>query len=232
LYGIVNQPNYNAIDQDLTVLMGDFQTTMAAAAIFNGPLKLRLISQSYYSRGDPFAVLDGMPNDLNFALFLTDIGCDDPNVHVIARSGRYCVSEGLGRYVMLMASPDRSYVSSSGLSGPEAFGRWSDGDKVLWRFVVSPNWNGTNVKFKIDPIKTSESDCRKYGIVVNNRKQELRSSCQREEILVEVPKSDCKNIVCTIQFDLPDAIVPKEHFGGTDSRKLSLAFHSIEVGPK
>jgi len=126
---------------------------------------------------------------------------------------------------------DVSAVALEGLSVPEAFGRWTDGQQARFSCRVPDDMAGkiNGVRIVLARGFAPEGSRQKARISVNNATfRDIEIGTRQQEYLLKIdPESVGKML--EVVFDIPGARSPKELGMGEDGRRLGLGLKKIDL---
>jgi hypothetical protein len=205
----------------------DFTATMIAAAFVNQKL-LSLLSPSYYSveRAEDYSKLS---RD-NILVVNDGTGYNSENLTMLGES--FCVIHGAPRlaeeYSIKFNKLLPSILRTAGLSGPENWGRWSDGHKVVLDLPVNMEWNGVELEIKGAPYLPPGSKNQRMAFSVHGNKVKELFVASESEIVIHLSRAMFGDGRVELIIDLPDAVSPST-VGATDPRVLGFGFHTLDV---
>jgi hypothetical protein len=121
-----------------------------------------------------------------------------------------------------------SYILNvSGLSYQEAWATWSDGPTVEFRFGRALP-RSFDIKLRVGSAFGSNRD---LPIKVRTGGRELSFIADKEPTVITLKFRETI-LATTLTFDIPKPESPAENGSGADTRKLGIAFVSLEVLPK
>lgn len=126
-----------------------------------------------------------------------------------------------------MSDPVLPDVSTTNLSIPEAWGRWTDGSPVQFKFT-----HGLPKNFRL--IITSRGafgpiSGKTIDVMVAESKQSFIASQERQTISLEF--SNIARNVDTIFIGIPNPQSPKAMALSEDERKLGIGLVTVEIAP-
>jgi phosphoglycerol transferase len=128
-----------------------------------------------------------------------------------------------GRRLHQFSQPEDGSVRSSGLSGLEAWGRWSDGPQVTLRLATPlPR----KLLLRIDAAAFGPNVGRDFMLQVGAQKLPLRLG---EQHSLQELRFDTNGAASTIHITVPAPTAPQEIGAGPDPRKLGISLYSLEV---
>lgn len=115
---------------------------------------------------------------------------------------------------------------AEGMSHAEAFGRWTDGDKVRFHFVAA-------LPRKLNVYLTARAFGPNAGkdFVMRVGQQEKRFRLPYTPVELKL-RFDTDGAQRTIEVDVPHAVSPEELGSPGDPRKLGMGVHSMEIGSR
>lgn len=119
---------------------------------------------------------------------------------------------------------------TSGVSGWERWGRWSDGNVARFRLTGLHRIAGRPLfmEWDVSPYLPPGLAAQRVRIKVNDRPIIGLSIAARRIVKVAIPSDVLDGQDVDVAFDLPDAKSPSAR-GSSDTRALGLAFYSLRV---
>ncbi len=126
-------------------------------------------------------------------------------------------------------------VEFAGLSNPEPWGAWSNGDTVEFRFNNMPKSN-LIAKFDTKAFLIKQRDFQNVDVYVNDKrvaKWQYKMGKPTPNTMLEIPLSQIKNGAFKIKMKIENPVSPKETgHNATDTRKIAIGFKQVQVQVK
>lgn len=214
--------------KDINVdLKDDFKGTMIATQFINQK-PLTLWSRSYFSE-DKAENYTKLSRD-NILVTNSCSVFDAQNMTMLGEA--FCIIYGAPRlkeeFFIKFNTSLPSIIKTTGLSGQENWGRWSDGHKVVLEIPVNMEWRGVELNIEGAPFLPPGIMRQRMLFSVHGVKLKEVTASSASEIVVYLNREMFDNGYVSLTIDLPDAVSPSK-FGSTDPRVLGFGFHSLQV---
>ncbi len=121
-----------------------------------------------------------------------------------------------------------------GLSYPESWGTWSEGNTVEFSFTNMPKSN-LIVKFEAKAFLAKQRDFQNVDVYVNDKrvaKWQYKMGKPMPNTILEIPLSQIKNGAFKIKMKIENPVSPQEVGYNADSRKLAISFINLKIESK
>ncbi|MEB2319606.1 MAG: SGNH hydrolase domain-containing protein [Pseudomonadota bacterium] len=123
-----------------------------------------------------------------------------------------------------------SGLGSTGLSAAEPWGRWSDGDRVTFRFSAGLPKDGFRLMLEMNPA-FGPIRGRKVIVTVGSAIRTFAAPTKAGTVTLDFPPGSEGAEVDTITLEIAGTQSPKSLGLSADSRRLGLALVGIEIAP-
>lgn len=142
------------------------------------------------------------------------------------------------KYVVQYKFSDKKIPGNMGLSGvsnPEQWGAWSDGNMVEFTFNNIQKSN-LIVKFDTRAFLMKQRDFQNVDVYVNDKwvaKWQYKMGKPTPNTILEIPSSQIKNGAFKIKMKIENPISPKDVDNNSkDTRKIAIGFMSLKIETK